>query len=120
MADRIDLRGLAVFARHGVYAPEQAAGQQFLIDLTVVTDLSKPGLTDDLSDTIDYGALAMAARDVVVSERWNLIERVATRVAEVVLGFDDRVQSVVVTVHKPQAPIPLDFDDVAVTIERSR
>jgi len=120
MADRIDLRGLGVFARHGVYASELAEGQQFVVDLSVVTDLSKPGLTDELSDTIDYGALAMAVRHVVAVERWNLIERVATRVAEVALAFDERVESVVVTVHKPQAPIPADFDDVAVTIERSR
>ena len=120
MADRIELRGLEVHARHGVYAHEQAAGQRFVIDLILSTDLTAAGNSDDLAHTVDYGAMASAVHEVVASERWNLIERVATRVSEVVLGLDGRIQSVVVTVHKPDAPIPLDFEDVAVTVERTR
>lgn len=120
MADRIELRGLEVHARHGVYADEQAAGQRFLIDLSLSIDLSRAGQSDDLSQTVDYGAMAMAVHEVVASERWDLIERVATRVSEVVLDLDGRIQSVVVTVHKPDAPIPLEFEDVAVTVERAR
>lgn len=120
MADRIELRGLEVHARHGVYPAEQAAGQTFVIDLVLAVDLAPAGDTDDLAGTVDYGVVAHAVHAAVASERWDLIERVATRVSEVVLDLDGRIRSVVVTVHKPEAPIPLTFRDVAVTIERSR
>jgi 7,8-dihydroneopterin aldolase/epimerase/oxygenase len=120
MADRIELRGLEIHARHGVYAHEQADGQRFVVDLVLSMDLSHAGASDDLTDTLDYGAMATAVADVVSSERWDLIERVATRVSEVVLGLDGRISSVAVTVHKPDAPIPLAFEDVAVTVERTR
>lgn len=120
MADRIELRGLEVHAHHGVYAHEQVDGQVFVVDLVVSVDLSQAGTSDDLADTVDYGLLTAAVYDVVTSERWNLIERVAARVSEVVLAADERIESVTVTVHKPQAPIPHQFEDVAVTVERAR
>ncbi|MDX1449453.1 MAG: dihydroneopterin aldolase [Acidimicrobiia bacterium] len=118
--DRIELRGLEVFARHGVYDDEQSAGQLFKIDVVVTVDLSRAGAMDELADTLDYGRMAMLVHDTVESERWDLIERVATRVTEVVLASDDRIERATVTVHKPSAPIPLQFDDVSVTIERAR
>lgn len=120
MADRIELRGLEVHARHGVYAHEQVDGQLFVVDLVVSVDLAQPGSSDDLADTIDYGSLATVVHDAVASERWDLIERVATRVSEVVLASDGRIEAVIVTVHKPQAPIPHEFADVAITVERTR
>lgn len=120
MSDRIELRGLEVFARHGVFDHEKTDGQLFRIDVVVDIDLARAGETDDLADTLDYGVMAQRVHEVVVGERWNLIERVAARVAEVVLSGDARIQSVAVTVHKPAAPIPLAFDDVAVTVERTR
>jgi dihydroneopterin aldolase len=120
LTDRIELRGLEVRARHGVYEDERREGQPFLVDLVLTLDLTVPGRTDDLADTVDYGLLAGAVHDVVAGERWDLIERVATRVAEVVLEFDARIEAVSVTVHKPRAPIPHRFDDVAVTVDRAR
>lgn len=120
MSNRIELRGLEVFARHGVFDQEQDDGQVFRIDVVVCLDLSRAGETDDLSDTLDYGVMAQRVHEVVAGERWNLIERVAARVAETVLSGDGRIESVSVTVHKPSAPIPHSFDDVAVTVERTR
>ena len=120
MGDRIEVRGIEVNARHGVYAQEQADGQLFVIDIALTADLAQAGASDDLADTIDYGAIAVTVHDVVASERWDLIERVATRVCETVLEIDGRIETVTVTVHKPHAPIPLAFSDVSVTLERSR
>ncbi len=117
--DRITVRGIEVHAHHGVYAAEQELGQTFLIDMTASLDLTKAGATDDLTATIHYGELAQAIHRRVAGERWDLIERVAERVAELVLE-DSRVEMVEVTVHKPHAPIALTFDDVAVTITRRR
>jgi dihydroneopterin aldolase len=115
--DTIRLTGLRVFAYHGVLAEEQASGQEFVVDVTVHTDLSRAGDGDDLSNTIDYGRLAAAVHNRVTTERWNLIERVAERVAELVLE-DERAHGVEVTVHKPAAPIAVPFEDVAVSLQR--
>lgn len=119
MTDRIELRGLEVLARHGVLEHEKVKPQVFRVDLAVFLDLSAAGASDDLSDSVDYGQLAQETHDLVANERHELIETVADRVARQVLGHP-RVERVVVTVHKPHAPIPLGFDDVAVIIDRSR
>lgn len=108
-----------MFARHGVLPHEQSEGQVFVIDVVVDVDVSAAGRTDDLADTVDYAALASRVVHGVETERWDLLERVATRVAEVALAVD-RVEAVEVTVRKPDAPIGVEFDEVSVTISRSR
>lgn len=119
MTDRIELRGLRVRGHHGVFAEERREGQDFVVDVTVWIDLAPAAASDDLADTLDYGALARRAADIVAGEPYDLIETVAGRIAEDVLG-DERVHAVEVTLHKPQAPIPLEFADVAVVARRSR
>jgi dihydroneopterin aldolase len=119
MTDRIELRGLRVRGHHGVYPEERTRGQDFVVDVTVWIDLAPAAASDDLADTLDYGALARRATDVVSGEPCDLIETVAGRIAEDVMG-DERVHAVEVTLHKPQAPIPLEFADVAVVARRSR
>ena len=119
MTDRIGIAGLEVFARHGVYEREHEEGQIFVVDLDVELDLSAAAASDDLGDTLDYGELAVAVRDRVADERWNLIERVAGRVADLVLE-DPRVQRVRVTVHKPAAPVEVAVTDLFVTVDRAR
>jgi len=117
--DRIRITGIEVFAFHGVLASEKENGQRFIVDVELGLDLSQAGTSDDLIETVDYGLLAQRIYDVVASERWDLIERVATRVAETVLE-DSRVETVAATVHKPDAPIAVGFGDVAVTVSRDR
>lgn len=115
--DSITLRGLRIPAYHGVTDREKTDGQVFLVDMTAWLDLSKAGMSDEISTTVDYGILAQAIHRRVSGERWNLIERVAERVADLVLE-DHRIARVEVTVHKPEAPIPVEFDDVRVTVIR--
>lgn len=119
MTDRITLTGLTVFGRHGVFDHERADGQEFGVDITVWLDLDRAAATDDLTDTLHYGELAQRAADIVGGPPCDLIETVAGRVADDVMT-DQRVHAVEVTIHKPSAPIPLTFADVAVTIRRSR
>ncbi|HEY1842648.1 MAG TPA: dihydroneopterin aldolase [Mycobacterium sp.] len=119
MTDRIELRGLTVRGRHGVFDHERADGQDFVVDITAWIDLADAATSDDLADTYDYGVLAERAAAVVAGPARNLIETVAGEIAEDVMQ-DQRVQAVEVTVHKPQAPIPEPFDDVAVVARRSR
>jgi dihydroneopterin aldolase len=117
--DRIELRGLKVRGNHGVYDFERRDGQDFVVDVTVWMDLSAAAASDDLTDTLDYGALAQRVAGIVGGEPCNLIEAVSGRVADEVMT-DARVQAVEVVLHKPQAPIPLEFADVAVVARRSR
>jgi 7,8-dihydroneopterin aldolase/epimerase/oxygenase len=119
VADRIELRGLTVRGHHGVYEHERRDGQDFVVDITVWVDLASAAASDDLSDTLDYGVLAQRAADIVAGPPRNLIETVAGAIADDVMG-DDRVHAVEVVVHKPSAPIPLQFNDVAVVARRSR
>jgi dihydroneopterin aldolase len=119
MADRIELRGLTVHGRHGVLEHERAGGQEFVVDITVWIDLADAATSDDLADTYDYAALAKLAADVVAGPARNLIEAVGGEIADQVMD-DERVHAVEVVVHKPEAPIPQQFADVAVVVRRSR
>ncbi len=119
MTDRISLRGIRVFAHHGVYDEEQERGQIFLVDVDVEIDLAAAGASDDLADTLDYGRLAEEIASRASGERWDLIERVAERTADLVLE-DDRVAAVDVTVHKPEVVLPVPVAGVSVSISRRR
>ncbi|MCW2555796.1 MAG: dihydroneopterin aldolase [Mycobacterium sp.] len=119
MTDRIELRGLTIRGHHGVFEHERRHGQDFVIDITVWIDLAVAAASDDLADTVDYGALAQLAADVVAGPPRDLIETVAAEIADGLM-VDERLHAVEVVVHKPDAPIPLTFSDVAVVARRSR
>jgi dihydroneopterin aldolase len=119
MTDLITLRGLQVFGYHGVFDFERREGQDFLVDVMLELDTTPAARSDDVSDTVHYGELAQALAAVIAGEPVNLIETLCARLAEVALS-DSRVAAATVTVHKPQAPIPLTFADVAVTIRRAK
>lgn len=119
MTDRITLSGLRVRGNHGVFAHEKRDGQDFLVDVVAWLDLDRAAASDDVGDTLHYGELAQHVAAIVGGEPCDLIETVATKVAEEIMT-DSRLHATEVTIHKPHAPIPLDFVDVAVTIRRSR
>jgi len=117
--DRIEIRGLRVYGRHGVHEREQREGQPFVVDVTLEVDLSKAAASDALADTIDYGALARRVARSVGTTRFDLIEALAGHLADLALE-DPRVCAAEVRVAKPQAPLPLDFTEVAVTVRRAQ
>ena len=117
--DEITLTGLRVFGRHGVYEDERSVGQFFLVDFTLRLDTRKAARTDDVVDTVHYGVAAQQVADIVAGDPVDLLETLAARIAEALLS-SPIVESVRVTVHKPDAPIPLPFADVSVTVERER
>ena len=119
MSDVIELTGLRVHGRHGVYDHERREGQTFVVDVRLEIDTAAAARSDDLSDTVNYAGLAEALAEVVSGEPVNLIETLADRLAVVCLA-DRRVSAVDVTVHKPEAPIPLSFSDVAVRVRREQ
>ncbi|AGZ46547.1 dihydroneopterin aldolase [Actinoplanes friuliensis] len=119
MSDRITLSGLKVRGHHGVFDFERRDGQDFVVDVVLELDLAPAAATDDVTDTVHYGELAGRLAEVIAGEPVNLIETLADRLVTVCLA-DGRVAAATVTVHKPQAPIPHEFADVAVTVRRTR
>ncbi|MEO5832883.1 MAG: dihydroneopterin aldolase [Nakamurella sp.] len=117
MTDSITLTGLEVFGRHGVFEFERDRGQPFVVDVTVWMDLTRAATSDDVADTLHYGELAAYAAEVIAGEPRDLIETVASEIADGVMARWPAL-AVEVTLHKPTAPIPLEFADVAVTIRR--
>nr|WP_218888517.1 dihydroneopterin aldolase [Saccharopolyspora hordei] len=113
------MTGLKVRGHHGVFDHEKRDGQDFLVDITVWIDLGEAATSDDLAKTLHYGELAERAAAIVAGPPKDLIEAVAGEIADDVMT-DERVHAAEVTIHKPNAPIPLEFADVAVTIRRSR
>lgn len=117
--DHVSLRGLRAHGRHGVYPRERRDGQDFVIDAVLGFDTRAAAAGDDLSRTVDYGALAGRLAAVVAGEPVRLIETLAERLAQVCLA-EPGVQEAEITVHKPQAPVTQVVQDVTVTITRSR
>ncbi|WP_338748593.1 2-amino-4-hydroxy-6-hydroxymethyldihydropteridine diphosphokinase [Janibacter alittae] len=119
MADRISLLGVRAHGHHGVLAREKRDGQEFVVDVVLHLDLAPAGATDDLARTINYAEVGADVVARIEGPSLDLIESLAERIAEDALARAD-VQTVEVTVHKPQAPVGVAFGDVAVTIERRR
>ena len=118
--DEIRLTGLRVVGTHGVLAEEQTRAQPFEIDLVLVVDLTSASTSDALADTVDYGEVAGAVERIVREEHVALLERLGGRIAEVVLGLDERIAAVDVTVTKLRPPVPVDLASAAVRIHRRR
>jgi dihydroneopterin aldolase len=117
--DRLQIRGIECFGHHGVFDFERREGQVFVIDLELGIDTRPAAASDDLADTVDYGALTLAVKEAVESDPVDLIETLSQRIAEVCL-LAAAVEWVTVTVHKPDAPIDATYSDVALTITRKR
>ena len=118
--DKIIIKGLKIFAYHGVNVEEKENGQYFIIDAILYTPLNKAGLTDKLEDTISYSKAAKLINRVVQSQKHDLLETVVNKVAGCLFeGFRD-IQEVTVKLSKPDAPISLDFEYMAVEIHRKR
>lgn len=118
MSDVISLTGIWGFGYHGVFDHEAKNGQDFLVDLEIHLDLSKASVSDNLEDTIDYGALADLVVEEITGERVQLIERLAGRIADRIKVRHPEITNITVTVHKPKAPISAQTTDISVTITR--
>jgi dihydroneopterin aldolase len=110
------ISGLRELGVHGVLPEEQARPQPFEVDVELTADLTTAGASDSLDDTVDYAAVAEAVSRVVRTERYQLLERLATRIAEV-CRVDERVTAVTVTVRKLHPVVRAMVDHVAVRIE---
>ena len=118
--DRIVLRGLRAVGRHGVLDAERAQGQPFALDVALHLDTREAAAGDDLTATVHYGELAEDLLGILAGEPVALLETLAARLADAALASSPRIAAVDVVVHKPQAPIPVLFDDVELAVRRTR
>lgn len=118
--DKIIIKGLEIFAYHGVNPEEKVDGQPFVLDITLDVDLSKPCQTDNVDDTVSYAKVVKLARAVMQQQSDDLIERAAQRVADAILEQFAKAIQVDITLKKPKAPIKAEFDYVAVRLLRTR
>jgi dihydroneopterin aldolase len=120
VSDRIILKDLQVFARHGVLPEEARLGQRFAVDVTAHLDLRPAGDSDDYEKTVCYNALARLVVETLTTRKFALIEAAAEAVAQAVLSAFPAVERVEVEVRKPAAPIDAVFAHVGVAVERRR
>lgn len=118
--DKLFVRGLRLFGRHGVLEAERELGQMFVVDLEAETNVVKAGLSDDLTDTINYVTLYEIAKHVVESTPNQLVERVASRIAHQILSQIPSIETVHVRICKPHVALAVTLDSVGVEICRSR
>ena len=116
--DTIELEGMTFSGRHGVSAAERERPQRFVVSVEVDTDLAAAGRTDRIEDTLDYRRIRKVAKDVIEGESVKLVETLASRIAEGVLGLP-LVSAVSVRVAKrPASMAPI--QSAAVHIRRTR
>ncbi len=116
--DEIILNGMQFYGYHGVFPEETIIGQRFIVDVHLRLDLRQAGNTDLVKYTIDYGKVYNVVKTVVEGAPKKLIESVADTIAVELLNTFGKLNSVIVQVQKPAAPIPGIFDNVCVRIER--
>ena len=119
MKDEIIISGLKIFAWHGVYEEEKEKGQNFIVNAKLSLDTSLAGESDSLEDSVDYGKVCLFINDFMRINRFNLLEAVANQMARKIMVRFPMTQSVELEVMKPEAPIPLPFENVSVKITRS-
>jgi dihydroneopterin aldolase len=118
--DLIELRGLHLAGIVGVLEHEQAHPQPLELDLDVRLDLQPAGGSDDLTDTVDYGALCTVAEQVVTSTRYALLEALADHLATALLGADPRIDAVTIAVRKLRPPVAQQLSTSGVRVTRGR
>ncbi|PKR77522.1 dihydroneopterin aldolase [Halalkalibacillus sediminis] len=118
--DKILLNGMMFYGYHGLYPEENKLGQRFTVDVELISDLKKPGKTDNMEDSIHYGAAYEVARKVVEGEAQNLVEKVADYIAKAMFDSFSKLEAIRVKVDKPGPPIPGYYQSVAIEIYRER
>ncbi|HYN29272.1 MAG TPA: 2-amino-4-hydroxy-6-hydroxymethyldihydropteridine diphosphokinase [Dermatophilaceae bacterium] len=117
LGDTITVTGIRGRGLHGVLDHERRDGQEFAVDVELVVDLARAGRSDDLAHTVNYAEVAADVLARIEGEPVDLVETLAELVAQDALARP-LIEAVTVTVHKPQAPVGVPFEDVIVRVHR--
>ncbi len=118
--DIIKIKGLKLFAYHGVNPEEKENGQDFIFDIDLYVNMNKACSSDDVNDTVSYAKVVKTVRRVFTEEKYNLLEKCAQVVADAIFEEYSEVQKLEITLKKPQAPVKAEFEYMAVNIVRTR
>ena len=116
--DKIHIKNLEVFAKHGVFPEENVLGQKFVISAVLYTSTREAGKTDDLTKSIHYGEVSQFVTEFMEQNTFKLLETVAERLAEEQLLRTEHLEKVSLEIKKPWAPVGLPLETVSVEIER--
>lgn len=116
--DKIRIKNLELFAKHGVFPEENALGQKFLVSADLYTDIRPAGLTDDLNVSIDYGMVCHKIKDFLEQHTFRLLETAAEKLAWSLLTEIAGLEKVTLEIQKPWAPVGLPLETVSVRITR--
>lgn len=117
--DKIHIKNLEVFARHGVFPEENVLGQKFVVSAVLYTSTREAGRTDDLAKSIHYGEVSRFITEFMEQNTFQLLETVAERLAEELLLNIERLEKICLEIKKPWAPVGLPLETVSVEIERA-
>ena len=118
--DKIIIKGLKIFAYHGVNPEEKQDGQNFILDIVCYTDFSYAAVTDDLNQTVSYAKIIKTATKAFCEKSYDLIEAAANAVTQKIFDEYEKIKKIDITLKKPEAPIKADFDYVAVEFTKER
>ncbi len=118
--DKIIIKGLRIFAYHGVNEEEKEKGQIFIVDATIYADLLMACYSDDIKDTISYAKIVKIIRKSLTEKNFNLLEAAAQYVIDNIFKEFDEIDQIELRLMKPRAPIAADFDYTGVEIFRGR
>jgi dihydroneopterin aldolase len=115
----VEIRGLSIYTHHGVSEAEQEVGQRLEFDLTFDVPDCDAVLTDRLEDTIDYAEVCDIVALAATERSYKTLERLCSVIAE---RLSERFgcESAQVRAAKPEPPLPLAIDEVAVEVTRER
>ena len=116
--DKIHIKNLEVFAKHGVFPEENVLGQKFVISAVLYTSTREAGKTDDLTKSIHYGEVSQFITEFMKQNTFKLLETAAERLAEELLLKTEHLEKVSLEIKKPWAPVGLPLETVSVEIER--
>ena len=116
--DKIKIRGLEIWAKHGVFPEENVLGQKFVISADLYTNTRSAGKSDDLTQSIHYGEVCQFMKTFMEEHTYQLIETVAEKLAEELLLVFEHLQGIRLEIAKPWAPVGLPLDTVSVEISR--
>lgn len=118
--DKIQIKGLKLFAYHGVNTEEKEQGQNFIFDIDLYVNLNKPCASDNVNDTVSYAKVVKTVRRVFTEKKYDLLEKCAQVVSDAIFNEYSEVQKVEITLKKPEAPVSAEFEYMAVNIVRTR
>jgi len=119
MCDKISLTNMMFYGFHGVYEYEREQGQKFYLDVDIFTDLQQAGISDQVTDTIDYTVIYAQIKKIVETQRFKLLEALGAHIGDSIIAIAPNVDSVTVRIRKPAVPLSGSIDYIQVQITRS-